>query len=127
MNLEEELISSLCDLKKERKKNKHLKEELSKMKESNQDSINHEETKKVFIDLKVKLEESKMIGETLRKQVEEKERIQVELENEIVSLRGKLQIKEMKYNFENNTKILDQIISIHRSNLWKVKTMIQLE
>jgi mannitol-specific phosphotransferase system IIBC component len=117
MNLEEELISSLCDLKKERKKNKHLKEELSKMKESNQDSINHEETKKVFIDLKVKLEESKMIGETLRKQVEEKERIQVELENEIVSLRGKLQIKEMKYNFENNTKILDQIISIHRSNL----------
>ena len=55
MNLEGELISALCDLKKERKKNKQLKEELSKMKESIQDSINPEETKKVFIDLKVKL------------------------------------------------------------------------
>ena len=75
MNLEGELISALCDLKKERKKNKQLKEELSKMKESIQDSINPEETKKVFIDLKVKLDEAKMIEETLKKQLEEKERI----------------------------------------------------
>ena len=56
VNLEEELISALCDLKKERKKNKQFKEKLSKMKESIQDSINPEETKKLFIDLKVKLE-----------------------------------------------------------------------
>ena len=40
------------------------------MKESIQDSINPEETKKVFIDLMVKLEESNMIGETLRKPLE---------------------------------------------------------
>ena len=72
MNLEGELISALCDLKKERKKNKELKEELSKMKERIQDSINPEETKRVFIDLKVKLEEAKIIEETLRKQLEEK-------------------------------------------------------
>ena len=45
------------------------------MKESIQDSINPKETKKVFIDLKVKLEEAKMIEETLRKQLEEKEKI----------------------------------------------------
>ena len=75
MNLEEELISALCDLKKERKKNKKLKEELSKMKESIKDSINPEETKKNFIDLKIKIEEANMIEETLRKQLEEKERI----------------------------------------------------
>ena len=56
VNIEEELISDLCDMKKEMNKNKKLKEELSKMKESIQDSINPEETKKVFIDLKVKLE-----------------------------------------------------------------------
>ena len=31
VNLEKELISALCDLKKERKKKKQLKEELSKM------------------------------------------------------------------------------------------------
>ena len=85
VNLEGELISALCDLEKERNKNKQLKEELSKMKESIQDSINPEETKKVFIDLKFKLEKARMIEETLRKQLEEKERIQVELENERVS------------------------------------------
>ena len=34
VNLEEELISALCDLKKERNENKQLKEESSKMKES---------------------------------------------------------------------------------------------
>ena len=67
VNLEGELISALCDLKNERKKNKHLKEELSKMKESIKDSINPEETKKVLIDIKVKLEEAKMIEETLKK------------------------------------------------------------
>ena len=96
MNIEGELISALCDLEKERKKNKQLKEDLSKMKESIQDSINPEETKKLCIYLKVKLE-----------QLEEKERIQVELEIEIVSLRGKLHSKDIKQKFENSTKILD--------------------
>ena len=85
------------------------------MKESIQDSINPEETKKVFIDLKVKLEIAKMIEETLKKQLEEKEMIWVELENEIVSLRGKLQRKNTKQNFGKSTKILYQIISSQRS------------
>ena len=71
------------------------------MKESIQDSINPDETKKVNIGLNVKLEEAKMIEETLIKQLEEKENIQVELENEIVSLRGKLQRKDIKQNFDN--------------------------
>ena len=72
MDLEGELISALSELKKERKKNKQLKEELNKMKESVQASINPQETKKVFMDLKVELEEAKMIEETSRKQLEEK-------------------------------------------------------
>ena len=80
MDLEVELISSLSELKKERKKNKQLKEELSKTKENIQGS-NPEETKEVFMDMKVKLEEARMIEETLTEQLEEKERIQVELEN----------------------------------------------
>ena len=75
MDLEGELLSALRELKKERKKNKKLKEELSKMKENIQDSIDPEETKKFFIDLKVNLEEAKMIEETLRKQLEENEKI----------------------------------------------------
>ena len=36
------------------------------------------------------------------------------MENEIVSLRGKLQSKDIKQNFDNSTKILDQIISSQR-------------
>ena len=84
---------------------------MSKMKESIQVSINPKETKELFMNLKVKLEESKMIEETLRKQIEEKERIQVKLENEIVSLRGKLKSKDIKQNFDKRMEILDQIIS----------------
>ena len=55
-----------------------------------------------------------MIEETLRKLLEEKEKIHLELKNEIVSLRGKLQRKDIKQNFDNRTKILDQIISTQR-------------
>jgi len=52
-----------------------------------------------------------VIEETLREQLEEKERIQVELENEIMSLRRKLQREDVKQNFDKRTKILNQIIS----------------
>ena len=61
VDLEAELISSFEELNKERKKNKLVKKELSKIKESTQDSIVSEEIKKAFLDLKVKLEETKMI------------------------------------------------------------------
>ena len=53
--------------------------------------------------LKVKLEEAKMIEESLRKQLEEKEGIQIELEKEIVSLRRKLQKENIKQNFDKRT------------------------
>ena len=96
MGLEGELISALEELEKERKKNKLLKKELGKIIKSTKDSTNSEETRKAFMDLKVKLEETKMIEESLREQLEEKERIQVELENEIVSLRRKLQRENVK-------------------------------
>ena len=43
------------------------------------------------MDLKVQQEEAKVIEESLRKQLEEKGEIQVELEKEIVVLKRKLQ------------------------------------
>ena len=53
MNIEEELLSALSDLRKQRKKNKSLKEEISRLKEDSQSSCrNLEETKQIFIDLK---------------------------------------------------------------------------
>ena len=66
------------------------------------------------MDLKVKQEEVKRIKEALRTKIEEKERIQVELKNEIVSLKRKLQDKDIKQNFDKGIKILDQIISSQR-------------
>ena len=66
------------------------------------------------MDLKVKLEEAKMIEESLRKQLEEKEEIQVELEKEIVVLRRKLQKENIKQNFDKSTEILNQIINSQR-------------
>lgn len=72
VDLEEDIISALSELKKERKKNKKLKEELRKIKESIQDPG---ETKKAFKDIKVKMEEANRTEETLRTHVEEKERI----------------------------------------------------
>ena len=56
MDLEGELISALEELHKERKKNKLLKKELSKLRESTQDSTISEELKRVLMDLKLKLE-----------------------------------------------------------------------
>ena len=61
VDLEGQFISALGELEKERKKNKLLKKELSKIKERTQDFINSEESKKAFMDLQVKLEEAKMI------------------------------------------------------------------
>jgi prophage maintenance system killer protein len=65
--------------------------------------------------LKVKLEEAKMIEESLRKQLKEKEGIQMELEKEIVSPRRKLKKENIKQNFDKSTKILNQIINNQRT------------
>ena len=55
-----------------------------------------------------------MIEESLRKQLEEKEEIQVELEKEIVVLRRRLQIENTKQNFNKSIEILNQIIDSQR-------------
>lgn len=44
-----------------------------------------------------------MIEESLRKQLEEKEEIQVELEKEIMVLRRKSQKENIKHNFDKST------------------------
>ena len=55
----------------ERKKNESLEEELSKLKEGFQNPRkNYEESKQTIIDLKIQLEESKVIEETHDKTLE---------------------------------------------------------
>jgi hypothetical protein len=57
--------------------------------------------------LKVQIEENKRIEEALKEQLEERNRIIGNLEAEIVTLRKDLQ----KKNMQNNSKVLDDIIS----------------
>jgi hypothetical protein len=109
VDLREELISALEELRKERKKNKSLKEEL-KMKEGSQNS-NSEEIEQMITSLKIQIEEDKRIEEILRSQLEEKEKMIGSLEAEIVSLRKDLQKKDMQ---QKSTRILDQIINSQR-------------
>jgi hypothetical protein len=91
VNLEEELISSVSNLKRVRKKNKSLKEGLSKLKEGFQNlGKKTKEAKKTIIDLRIHLEEAKVVEETLMRQLEEKNKITKNLGAEIVSLRKEL-------------------------------------
>jgi len=60
--------------------------------------------------LKVQIEEEKRIEESLKEQLEEKDRIIGNLEAEIVTLRKYLEKKSMR----NNSKILDNIINSQR-------------
>jgi hypothetical protein len=73
VDLREEIISALEELKKERKKSKSLKEEL-KMKEGSQNS-NFGEIEQMITSLKIQIEEDKRIEEILRSQLDGKEKM----------------------------------------------------
>jgi hypothetical protein len=61
----------------------------------------------MITNLKVQIEEDKRIEEALKEQLEEKDKIIENLEAKIVTLRKDLQ----KKNMQNNSKVLDDIIS----------------
>jgi hypothetical protein len=62
--------------------------------------------------LKIQVEEEKIIEDTLKERLEEKDKIIGNFEAEIVTLRKVLQNK----NMHNSSKVLDNIISIKRPN-----------
>jgi hypothetical protein len=66
----------------------------------------------MITNLKVQIEEDKRIEEALKEQLEEKYMIIGNLEVEIVTVRNDLQ----KKNMQNNSKVLDDIISIQKSH-----------
>jgi hypothetical protein len=85
---------------REKKKNKKLKEKLEKKEDT-------QELEQMITNLKVQIEEDKIIKETLKEQLEEKNRIIGNLEEKIVTVREDLQNK----NLQNNPKVLEDIIS----------------
>jgi hypothetical protein len=94
------LLCAIEVIKREKKKNKKLQEELDKKEDT-------QELEQMIIILKVQIEEDKRIEGSLKEQLEERDRIIGNLEAEIVRLINDLQ----KKNMQNNSKFLDDIIS----------------
>jgi hypothetical protein len=96
----EELLCAIEVIRREKKKNKKLQEELDKKEDT-------WELEQMITNLKVQIEEDKRIEEALKEQLEERDRSLKNLEAEIVTLRKDLQ----KKNMQNNSKVLDDIIN----------------
>jgi hypothetical protein len=62
----------------------------------------------MITNLKVQIEEDERIEEELKEQLEQRDKIIINLEAETVTLRKDLQ----KKNMQNNSKVLDDIINI---------------
>jgi hypothetical protein len=75
-------------IRREKKKNKKLQEELDKKKGTR-------ELEQMITKLKVQIEEDKIIEEALKEQLEEKDKIIGNLEAEVVTLRKDIQKKNM--------------------------------
>jgi hypothetical protein len=108
VDFQEELMSAIELIRREKKKNKKLHAELDKKKDT-------QELEQMITKLKVRIEEDKRIEEALKEQLEGKDRIIGNLEAEIVTLRKDIQ----KKNMQNNSKVLDDIISSQKSYLDK--------
>jgi chromosome segregation ATPase len=105
---QKELMCVIEVIRREKKKNKKLKAELDKKKDTR-------ELEQIITKLKFQIEEDKRIDEALKENLEEKHRIIGNLEAEIVTLRKDIQNK----NMQNNSKVLDDIISSQKSHLDK--------
>jgi predicted RNase H-like nuclease (RuvC/YqgF family) len=95
-------------IRREKKKNKKLQAELNKKKDTR-------ELEQMITKLKVQIEEDKRIEESLKEQLEEKEKIIGNLEAKVVTLRKDIQ----KKNMQNSSKVLNDIINSKKSHLDK--------
>ena len=92
-------------IRREKRKNKKLQAEQDKKEDT-------QELEQMIINLKVQIEEDKRIEESLKYQLEGRDRIIQNLEVDIVTLIKDLQ----KKNISNNSKVLNDIISSQRPN-----------
>jgi hypothetical protein len=105
VDYQEELMCAIGVIGREKKRNKKIQTELDKKEDT-------QELKQMFTNLKVQIEEDKIIEEALKEQLEEKDKIIGNLEVEIVTLRKDLQ----KKNMHNNSKVLDDVIGSKKSH-----------
>jgi hypothetical protein len=93
-------LCSIEVIKREKKKNKKLQVELDKKEDT-------QELEQIIKNLKVQIEEDKIIEEALKEQLEGRNRIIENLEAQIFTLRKDLQNK----NMQNNSKFLNDIVN----------------
>ncbi|XP_059070607.1 uncharacterized protein LOC131860243 [Cryptomeria japonica] len=123
VDLEQELISALNEIKILKSKNQNLKfllqEENGKVSEK---MLALEAAEKMVTNLKNQIEESKKVVEDLRKQHKAKEATCEKLEREIVSLR-KLEKSSQQFSkeniFQNNVMSLDDLLNSQKQSLDK--------
>jgi hypothetical protein len=94
------LLCGIEVIRREKKKNKKIQAELDKKEDT-------QELEQMITNLKVQIEEDKRIEEVLKEKIEERDRIIGNLKVDIFTLRKDLQEK----NMQNNSKVLDNIIS----------------
>jgi hypothetical protein len=101
----------MCDIeviRREKKKNKKLKVELDKKKDTR-------ELEQMITKLKVQIEQDKIIEEALKEQLEENDKSIRNFEAEVVTLRKDIK----KKNMQNSSKVPDDIINSKKSHLDK--------
>ena len=102
MDIEAQYMIVVDEIEKCRKINKVLKEKLSKY---------QEETNQIIMDLKNRLQEAKKTEEDLVVLLKERIQDSEKLEKEIIQLRKGVDEKYIKSKFENNSRILYDILS----------------
>ena len=107
VDLEAELVSALCDLRRERKECRHLKRNVKELEdEFKKSNDSFESTKAMMSELKLKLEEARITEESLNKLIMVKDKEIENLKSEVVLLRKKVQ----ESNMNHSSSILNQII-----------------
>jgi hypothetical protein len=118
VDLEAELVSALSELKKVRGECKKFKREIESLDQELHKSNNLiENTKIMLVDLKLKIEEARVIEEALNNILTEKEKENEGLKFEVVLLRKKVQ----ENNMNHSSQVLDQIIYSQRSTYDKTR------
>ena len=108
VDLEAEIVSALEELGKYKMMYKNSKTHMAEFEEKN----NHAE--RIIVDLKNQFLVAKNTENNLEHQLKMRIQEYERLEEEIMHLRKKLDEESIKSNFENNSRTLDEILSLQR-------------
>jgi hypothetical protein len=114
VNMEEELLSALDELRKYKTRYRQLKSFVVEQKEKYEQE--EKEMEKLMNDLKKQILEANKIEESLEKSLEEKQITVERIEAKIVHLKKELDAKIIQTKYENSSKILDKIITMQRDS-----------